>query len=296
LGLSICKAIIEKFGGTINFTSKLNEKTVFYFDLPKADVAFHVIENKNIHSKNNEDNRKILICEDDKEQAEYVQALLQPAGYEVDIASNVVEARRLLMENDYQALLLDLLLPDKDGIAFMRELRDQEKTRELPIIVMSIIAQVGRALLNGNAFSVLDWMDKPVDFSKLLASVERLKKTTAKEMPRILHVEDNADTRDVIATLLQEHARIHGVASLQEAHEELQKNKFDLVILDLILPDGNGVEILPLLSEYQLPVIVFSSVELDNEYVHYVNNALVKSELTTDDLLNTIKKIIHTSH
>jgi PAS domain S-box-containing protein len=289
LGLSICKTIIEKFGGSINFTSKPNKETIFYFDLPKfqVDTKESVEEPVKVESTN-----KLLICEDDQDQAEYLRELLKTAGIYADIAYSATQAKVLLAERKYSALLLDLLLPDQDGIAFIRQLRDDEKTRSMPIIVLSVLAQTGRTLMNGDAISVVDWLDKPVDFNKLLKSIERIRKSQPDKMPRILHVEDDPDTRQIIATLLQEQAQIVSAETLAKAREYLNEEPFDFVILDLLLPDGNGTELLPMLAKLQLPVIVFSSVELDREYARYVTQALVKGHTSNESLIETIKKLI----
>src|SRR5207248_2805181 len=88
---------------------------------------------------------RILICEDDEDQANYLAKLLESAGFQIDISYNVGEAKKFLAKNIYHALLLDLILPDQDGITFIRELRSREQTSTLPIIVLSVIAQTGRA-------------------------------------------------------------------------------------------------------------------------------------------------------
>jgi PAS domain S-box-containing protein len=292
LGLSISKAIIEKFGGTINFTSIANKETIFYFDLPKG--RHDIKASDEVVTQINMSNR-ILICEDDEDQAKYLREMLRSGGFNAEIAYTVAQAKNMLMEHDYQAMLLDLLLPDQDGIAFIRQLRDNDKTRTLPVIVLSVIAQTGRALLNGDAFSVVDWLDKPVDFNKLLKSIERIKKRLPNKTPKILHVEDNPDTRQIIATLLQEHAQLTAADTIKIARDKLATENFDLVILDLLLPDGNGTELLPLLAKQQLPVIVFSSVELDREYARYVTQALMKSEVSNEHFINMIKKLIDSS-
>jgi PAS domain S-box-containing protein len=289
LGLSISKTIIEKFGGTINFTSKPGKETIFYFDLPKSQPDHKESINEPVVEKAR---NKLLICEDDQDQAEYLRELLRDAGLFADIAYSVAQAKVLLSERKYHGLLLDLLLPDQDGIAFIRQLRDDEQTSSLPIIVLSVLAQTGRALLNGDAISVIDWLDKPVDFNKLLKSIERIKKQRPNKMPNILHVEDNPDTRQIIASLLQDHANITAAESLLQARDKLALEKFDLVILDLLLPDGNGTELLPILAKQQLPIIVFSSMELDKEYARYVTQVLIKENTSNKDFLETIKSLI----
>lgn len=288
LGLNITKSIVEKMGGTINFVSK-NKETTFYFDFP----VWVKEKAKNINDKfYSSTNKTLLVCEDDEDQAQYIKAMLGSADINVDIASTVSEARNFLLKNQYQGLLLDLILPDQDGISFIRELRNQTKTRKLPIIVISVLAKTGHALLNGDAISVLDWLDKPIDFGKLLKDVTSIKHKN-EHIPKIMHVEDDAETRSMVKTLLQDTANIVPAATLQEAKIKLMHEKVDLVILDLILPDGKGTELLPLLAKLEIPVIVFSAGELDHEHAEFVKNSLIKSETSQEKLLKSIQKIIN---
>jgi PAS domain S-box-containing protein len=174
LGLNISKTIIEKLGGTLDFISKENQGTTFYFDLPIALDLPAVIYNP-INGVI-EAQKRILICEDDQDQSAYLRILLESAGFVVDVADTVTKTKELLIEHNYQALLLDLIMPDQDGIAFIRELRANKKNRDLHIIVISIIAQTGESLLKGEEGSIIDWFDKPIDFNKLLTSINRIKK------------------------------------------------------------------------------------------------------------------------
>lgn len=126
---------------------------------------------------------KILICEDDEAQANYLHALLANAGLHADIANTVAQAKNLIATNNYNVLLLDLILPDQDGITFIRQLRESEKTRDLPIIIISIITQAGKALLDTQALRIADWLEKPVNFRKLLEALARIKQNTQANLP-----------------------------------------------------------------------------------------------------------------
>jgi len=70
---------------------------------------------------------------------------------------------------------------------------------------------------------------------------------------------------------------------------------FDLVILDVLLPDGKGTELLPLLAKTATPVIVFSAVELDREHAKFVKDVFVKSETSHEKLVKIIETIIHSA-
>ena len=290
LGLNISKTIIGKLGGTLDFMSNPNEGTTFYFDLPVSyETPVQIMDSITaMHGVT----RRLLICEDDQDQSDYLKLLLESAGFIVDVAPTVAEAKVLLATHEYKALLLDLILPDQDGIAFIRELRANERTVNLPIIVISVIAQTGRALLSGDAVSVIDWLDKPIDFNKLLTSINRVKKKSDTSVPHILHVEDNVDMQHVVGILLENHAVVDAANTLQKAKEMLEEKNYDLVILDLLLPDGNGIEILPLLAKYRAPVLVFSNAQLNDEHAKFVSKALVKSNSSNEMILNTIMNLL----
>jgi DNA-binding response OmpR family regulator len=291
LGLSISKAIIEKMDGILNFRSEPTGETTFYFDLPKRILSQVEKSSTTAPTKEISDD-KILICEDDEDQANYLRALLEAGGFECDIANDAAQTKKLLGLNHYKALLLDLILPDQDGISLIRELRSKEKTRALPIIVQSVISETGRNLLNGEAFSVHDWLDKPINFSKLIQSINLIKLKTYPNIPHILHIEDDINTQRIIEALLEQHAVISVAASLEETKKALTEDTYDLVILDLLLPDGNGAELLPLLSKYRIPIIVNSAIQLDAEYAKYVTQILTKSNTSTEELVSSIKKYI----
>lgn len=289
LGLSISKAIIEHLGGSLNFVSKPETGTTFYFDLPVNRIHEDI---EKIVKKVSPDTAKLLICEDDEDQAKYLSVLLESAGLHTDIANTVKQAKRFLDKNQYRAMILDLILPDEDGITFIKELRKSEKTRELPIIVISMITAAGQELLNGDAVLVLDWLDKPVNFNKLLEAISRIKQTNKSSLPHVLHVEDDDDTRHVVATLLEKEAKVTPSSTINEAIQRLGQDRYDLVILDLALPDGKGSDLLPIFSKYKLPIIVYSAFDLDEESSKFVSQSLVKSKTSNEELLKTIKALL----
>lgn len=288
LGLNISKTIMEKLGGSLDFVSKPNEVTTFYFDLPVWKETKEMVSEQKLKELKD----KILICEDDEDQASYIAKLLESSGFKVDISHNVNEAKSLITKNDYHALLLDLILPGQDGISYIRDLRSNEKTRQLPIIVLSSIAQTGRNILQQEAFTVLDWLDKPVDLEKLLRSVKLIKSTPNLKL-NILYVEDDPSSYQLISKVLASQANIHSAFTVKEAKEKIEQTKFDLIILDLLLPDGNSEKLIPLISERKIPVIVYSSTQLDDDFKPSVKYELLKSETSSKKLLELVKHVLN---
>src|SRR4051812_12862778 len=290
LGLSISRAIIERHHGRIGFTSEPGVATTFYCDLPEwgalADEAAA-----------GEDRPRILVCEDDRDVARLLGLMLEREGYQVDVAHNGAQARRLLRQRSYAALTLDLVLPDQDGVTLIRELRREEATSRLPIVVVSVRAQEGAAELNGGALGVVDWLVKPIDEDRLMLAVERAVRSSLGGRAHILHVEDDPDLQRVVAAIVDGDARVEQALNLSEARERLACERFDLVILDLALPDGSGLELLPELGSLDppTPVLIFLAHEVDKTVAGQVAAVLVKSQTSNRELSERIRSALQGS-
>jgi DNA-binding response OmpR family regulator len=288
LGLSICKAIIERYDGVIGFDTKEGVGTTFYFELPLMEMAAGQIDSRVAEGQGSH----VLICEDDPDIAQLIDVLLQADGYVTDIAYCAAQAKAMLKSNNYAAMTLDLCLPDQDGISLIGDLRADEATRHLPIIVVSIKAEEGKKQLNGDAFGIIDWMVKPIDPDRLRDDLKRALQYSSGKKPRILHVEDDPDICKIITMIIGDEADVITATTLKDATSILKDGRFDLVILDLMLPDGSGEELLPLINRPgrpSTPVIVFSANQVTMETAKQVSAVLVKSRTTNQELANIIR-------
>jgi PAS domain S-box-containing protein len=287
LGLSISRAIVERHQGRIGFTSEPGVATDFYFDLPEWGVL-------PAEAPEAGERPLILICEDDRDVARLLSLMLERDGYRADVAHDAAEVRRLLAERSYAALTLDLRLPDQDGVELIRELREREATRRLPIIVVSVRAEEGQAELNGGALGVVDWLVKPIDELRLRRAMERAVGPPRGAEIRILHVEDDLDLVRVVAAIVAGDARVEQAVDLATARERLAEQRYDLVILDLALPDGSGLELLPLLGgvEPPTPVLIFSAHEVDANAANRVASVLIKSQTSNRELMEQIRSAL----
>lgn len=292
LGLNISKAIVESHGGYIGFVTKIDMGTTFYFDLPEWVESDQETWLGPEHAA---PMNRILVCEDDTDVALLLRLMLVQAGFDCDIARDADEAQQLLLTNHYAAMTLDIMLPGKDGIAFYRELREDPATAELPIVVVSAKANEARDEINGGSVSIADWIGKPIDQARLLSAVHcATASASGMEKPRILHVEDDKDVFDVVRRLLLNHAELVQAASLDDAERALREQHFDLVLLDIGLPDGSGVELLGTIQSMNphLPVVVFSAQELDHDATAMISRILVKSRTSNEQLLDTIVSLL----
>lgn len=283
LGLSITKAIVERHGGSIGFTSEEGVGTEFHFELPEWR---EIIE----QSSGTGDRPTMLICEDNADVAMVLAGLLEQEGVASDRVTTATAALEMLGRKRYRALLLDLGLPDMDGLTLIQRLRSDEATRDLPVIVVTGRTREDIATWDGQAVSVLDWLQKPVDRERLGRALNQA--LQSQRRPCILHVEDDTDIIQVTQALLEEDADYSYATSLAAARLALVQSHCDLLLLDITLPDGSGLELLDAISP-DTKVIVFSGQDPGAALKQHVTAALVKGTTSNDRLLATIKQVIH---
>jgi PAS domain S-box-containing protein len=286
LGLSITRELVHIMHGTIAFESDERNGTTFHVDLPLGDApaAEQAVLPKAAR-------RQLLVCEDDASVAFLWKQLLEDAGYGVSTAVTMGQALELVGQRGFDAILIDLMLPDGNGIDLIRRLRADPKSRDIPVVVVSARAELGRKELNGDAINVADWLSKPVSPLRLQSVVADAIARAPSQRPRVLHVEDDADLVKVLGASLGDRASITAVGTLAEAKKALAASKFDLVVLDLVLPDGSGTELLRDLNRPDAeptPVIVLSAREADDETRRKVVASLVKSHLPQSKIVEII--------
>ena len=166
LGLSISKAIIERMGGSIGYDSVAGQGATFYFELPQWR------ERSALTTADGGD-RRVLICEDERDMANLIAVYLKRAGFVSDTAYSATQAKQLLAEHEYCAMTVDLLLPDEHGASLIRAVRATPATSRLPIVIVSAETGEARAALAHLEESVSAWVDKPFTRQRLVDAVER---------------------------------------------------------------------------------------------------------------------------
>lgn len=101
----------------------------------------------------------ILVAEDDSFYAKIYQAKLTAEGFEVVLASNGDQALRFIAERMPDILLLDLIMPEKDGFQTLEEIRNNDKTKNLKVIVLSNLGQE-EDIKKAKAYGVLEYIVK----------------------------------------------------------------------------------------------------------------------------------------
>ncbi len=285
LGLSITKALVERMSGLIGFDTAEGEGTTFKVTLPsvgQSAVAPSVAPS--------DPRARILICEDDPEVASIIAQLLAGDGFATDLAPEFSSATTLLADRDYAAIVLDVDLTGDSGARLFNEVRFSTRNADIPIILLSAAPDAAKKSLNGAVVGIVDWIAKPVDPIRLHAAVQKILVAPLHRRPRILHVEDDNDVLEVMAAGLGDAAVMTFAHNLLEAREALGEQAFDLVILDVSLPDGSGLDLLPELT--QTPVIIFSASDLDRPIAERVRSVMTKTKTSEIDVARAVRSIL----
>lgn len=313
LGLNITQAIIEQHLGKIGFEGGEGAGTTFYIELPcfresdpeaSTDAGSDFPDRSDSEALRNTSRQRrgeevsigssecVLICEDEPDIAAVLQQILTEAHFEVDLAATAEEALRKLRTYDYAAMTLDLRLPDEDGMLLLKRLRSQTRNADIPVIVVSVLADTVAAQSSADDRALVsDWQQKPIDSQRLITALSKALLPGSSDRSRILHVEDDADICQVVARLLDGSVEVVTASTLLAARQHIHQDMFELILLDLTLPDGRGEELLrwlPFTRNINTPVVVFSARELSLYKPQAVQSALLKSKTDNDWLLKTI--------
>ena len=292
LGLAITRELVERMGGAIGFDSVEGEGASFWLELP-------ILERESMPEEALPEMLtvpRVLVVEDDPDVARILCMLLERAGYRVELAETGEQALTALQEHTFAAITLDLMLPDINGLEIVRRLRQRAETLHLPIVVVSAKMEEGRLAMNGD-FSDIEWLAKPIDDRHLLSVLDRVIEQAHLATPRVLHVEDDEDLHQVVRSMVGGRFEFELATTLEEAIALITLERFDVVILDIGLPDGSGWELLSEIRTRQpeARIIILSGVEVSPEQARKVEHVLLKSQVSAQQLLDALNNRIGTT-
>src|SRR5205823_3336958 len=208
----------------------------------------------------------LLIVEDDPHYARVLLDLSRDKGFKVLVAMTGTEALALAREYHPTAISLDVMLPDMLGWTVLNHLKQDPKTRHVPVQMLTLDEDRHHGLSRG-AFA---FITKPTTPDALEQAISRIKDYASPRRKRLLVVEDNPAEQLSIRELLgYDDIDVTTVGTGAEALDAITDNPFDCVVLDLRLPDMSGFDVLERLRDTpeinDLPVVVFTGKELSPE-------------------------------
>ncbi|MCK6504815.1 response regulator [Myxococcota bacterium] len=285
LGLNISRSLVEAHQGRIDYDSVPGQGATFWFELPavapQADAAGVTTEAPLP--------QRVLVCDDDPDVAGLVRELLESCGFDVEVAHTAADAADRIRQRDFDAMTLDLGLPDMDGLEMLRRLEAEGRTH-LPVVVLSGNVPPHE---ESDDLGVRCWLAKPVDGRSLIRALRATLAEPRSRPARLLHVEADEELRRVTSAILGERATVIGVGTLAEARDAIIEGGLDGIVLDLGLPDGNGARLLELIDRLapDLPVILFSAEDPDERLLGRVRATLVKTRHSEQQLVAAITRV-----
>ena len=265
LGLAICRTIVQQHGGRIWAEHNRDRGSIFRLFLPERTRLESLPEGSGFIAESIPKEDTVLICEGDQAARGQIVDTLRKRNYRILEAENREQAIHLAQQFSLGAILLGVSQQRREGLQTLRALREDPAIAQVPIVVLSLLSPEER---NGDAQAADSWLQTPVDETQLLAELARLVKGQ-REHPTVLLVEDDMDLARVILTTF-EHAGIvvHHASRLRNSIELCESVRPDLIILDLALPDGHGLELIDWLRARKelrhMPLVVYSAREISN--------------------------------
>jgi len=319
LGLAISRELSNLLGGEIQLRSAPGVGSTFRLYLPVRYAGTTVPQRINTGSAKaavvslpdrpveqiiddrallKPDDTVLLIVEDDAHYAQILLDLAHDEGFKAVVALRGEDALELASEYNIAAVSLDIFLPDMLGWTVLSQLKQNPKTRHIPVQIITLDEDRQHALTRG-AFS---FVTKPTSAQGVQNALAKIKSYIQPRQKVLLVVEDNpAEQLSITALLGHSDVQIETVDTGAKALELLRERPVDCVVLDLRLPDISGFELLDQLSKNpklaDIPVVVFTGRELTAEeegHLHSVARSIVvKGAESPERLLDETAIFLH---
>ena len=267
LGLSITKNLIDMMGGELSVKSEVGVGSVFTIlvprniqeKVPELDPGEQTNDQDVIDSS---DFPLVLIVDDDVFLHDIIKRKLTSEKFRIISATGGADGLKKAKEFHPDVILLDILMPDKDGWEVMLELKKDKSLKDVPVIVISTLDDDNTA----SSLGAKVFMKKPVEKDELLKHINDLFSGDISGK-KALVIDDQEEARDLASRMLTGIGfEIDIAKNGAEGFVKITEG-FDLVILDLSMPVMDGFEFLSRLNELELinppEIIVYSAMHLD---------------------------------
>lgn len=330
--MSISRELARLMGGAIGLDSREGQGSVFTLYLPVkghysllpgavevaaahtrteyaenlqpagADEAMPVPLNPVIVDDDREglqpEDKVILIIEDDDSFAKILLGMARGRGFKGLVALQGDTGLQMAKTFLPDAIILDIQLPVMDGWSILRELKGASQTRHIPVHVISVNDEVKQGLMMG----AMAYLKKPSSKQALDRAFSQIENYTSSTLKHLLIVEDDEIQRRSIMELIgHDDVAITAVSTGGEALSELRKQRYDCMVLDLMLEDMTGFELLDQIRDDEelndLPIIIYTGKDLDSkeetQLRKYAESIIIKDVRSPERLLDETTLFLH---
>ncbi|HXG37548.1 MAG TPA: response regulator [Bacteroidota bacterium] len=309
LGLPISRRLARMLGGDLVVESDYGKGSTFILTIPPVyvpagDTVVYKKEEpkkkpveqvaKEVSAAKAPASAQILCIDDDPDAIEILRKYLVPEGYSVASALSGDEGIKLALKLKPSLITLDIMMPQKDGWQVLRELKADARTKDIPVVVHSIIDNKPLAISLG----AIDIIAKPTDPTRLLSLAKQYCKSSDQFL---LVVDDNEDFAMAIERLLKEDGFTVKVAhDGKTALEVLRNSTPALILLDLVMPEMDGFGVVRELQQHpewkKIPVVILSGKDLtETEWKQlntHISDFVKKGSISHVELRQTIRKVL----
>jgi len=268
LGLSICKKFAELMQGRIEVESTPGKGTRFTFMVPAIAEDIEVEESAtsgdDAESGEIEGLAKVLIVDDDESSLEISKRILSRRGYAVITASSGAAGIELAQEQSPDIIVLDVIMPEMDGWQVLEALKGEDETKDIPIIMQSMLSE--REL--GLSMGADEYLTKPVDKADLPNAVRKLLPTLSLDKGVLIIEKGSAITELIEENRGDEAYEIHKTSDLSEADQWMSEREFGIILIgqhsemDAV---SKFMECVERSEEYgNTPMLLLNSIQLES--------------------------------
>ncbi|NQU64729.1 MAG: response regulator, partial [SAR324 cluster bacterium] len=295
LGLAIAHKMIRVLGGDIEVKSQLDKGSTFTITIPVKwyQEAMEPMDQASKPLLSQLEKETILVVDDDPEFVRLISECINAAGFRTIGANSGSEALKLAEELLPFAITLDVIMPEMDGWEVLQKLKIQEKTKNIPVIIVSVTDDRE----TGIALGAMGYVSKPIDKSLLISEIYKLHNAPVS----IMIADDNEFDLNRMSEII-EAEKINTILAKggKECIELLKDNIPNILVLDLMMPDVDGFQVLKTIRDQpetqNLPVIIVTAKDLTEEdkelFKGSVSSIVAKSETTPLELFTEIKRIL----